>query len=335
MGDVIHTLPAISDIATVYPEAKIDWVVEKSFAEIPLWHSQVRKVIPVALRRWRKSPWKAFRSGEWRECKMRLRAKHYDYVIDAQGLMKSAFLMRYTQGKRCGLDRRSARESIASLAYKHKYSVAQKQHAVKRVRELFSQSLGFVQPTIDPVYGINRRNLPEVDIDMTNTLVFLHGTTWETKHYPEAYWLELAKLALASGYRVKLPWGNIKEKDRAERIAAVCEGVSLLPRMSIGEVASVLAASCGVLAVDTGLGHLACALEVPTVSLYGPTNPELTGTFGIKQKHMAARFQCAPCLSRRCQYKEPSVIQPPCFATITPQQVWAQTVKFFKAHEVQ
>ena len=109
LGDVIHTLPALTDALRYYPHLQCDWVVEEAFAEIPAWHSAVRRVIPVALRRWRKQPWQTWYSGKWREFIDTLTAQPYDIVIDAQGLIKSAWLTYRARGVRCGLDRHSAR----------------------------------------------------------------------------------------------------------------------------------------------------------------------------------------------------------------------------------
>src|SRR5690606_26823281 len=94
LGDVIHCLPAITDAARALPGIQFDWVVEEGFAEIPTWHPAVGEVIPVAIRRWRKNLWQTFKTGEWRRCKQRLRDTRYDLVIDAQGLLKSAWLTR-------------------------------------------------------------------------------------------------------------------------------------------------------------------------------------------------------------------------------------------------
>ena len=94
LGDVIHALPAVTDAARAIPGIRFDWVVEESFAEIPAWHPAVDRVIPVALRRWRKAPFSAWFGGEWHRFRQSLRAERYDAVIDAQGLLKSALLTR-------------------------------------------------------------------------------------------------------------------------------------------------------------------------------------------------------------------------------------------------
>lgn len=96
-------------------------------------------------------------------------------------------------------------------------------------------------------------------------------------------------------------------------------------KLCLGEVAAVLAGAEGIVSVDTGLGHLAAALEVPMVSLYGPTNPTQSGTWGNRQISLAAAFPCAPCMQRECTYKAVSVtVQPPCFESLSPTKVFQQ-----------
>src|SRR5690606_25930092 len=127
LGDVIHALPALTDAARAIPGIKFDWVVEEGFAEIPSWHPAVDKVIPVAIRRWRKSLWKTITSGEWKRFKQSVRANKYDLVIDAQGLLKSAWLTRYVKAPVAGLDKTSAREPMAARFYDRKLAVARGQ----------------------------------------------------------------------------------------------------------------------------------------------------------------------------------------------------------------
>lgn len=331
LGDVIHTLPALTDAARAVPGVRFDWVVEEAFAEIPAWHPAVDRVIPVALRRWRRAPLQAWRSGEWRAMKTAIAASGADLAIDAQGLIKSALLTRYTAAPVHGLDRASVREPLAARFYDVPHPVARGRHAVERVRELFARALGYAVPGTPCDYGLDRaRVLAGATPPGTPTLVCLHGTTWPTKHWPEAYWRELAERATAAGWRLRLPWGSEAERARAERIAAGLAGAEVLPRLPLAGIASVLAGASACIAVDTGLGHLAAALDVPTVSLFGPTNPGLTGAWGPRQRHLASDFPCAPCLSQRCGHR-PSADesarfdlareQPLCFTRLGPQRV--------------
>lgn len=329
LGDVIHTLPALTDAARAIPGIQFDWVVEEGFAEIPAWHPAVARVIPVAIRRWRKNLWQTLVSGEWRRCKRRLKETRYDLVIDAQGLLKSAWLTRYAKAPVAGLDRTSAREPLASRFYDRRYAVPWEQHAVERVRQLFAQALDYPLPQTVGDYGLDRRRL--ADRSSAPYLLFLHGTTWDSKHWPESYWRELAERMVWLGWSIRLPWGNAAEKARAERIAEGLDKVVVLPKMNLAGVAKTLAGARACVAVDTGLGHLAAALDVPTISLYGPTNPGRTGAYGRGQVHLTSDYPaCVPCLSKTCQYKPTEEDrrrldlkreQPVCFSRLNPQRV--------------
>lgn len=334
LGDVIHTLPAVTDAARALPNIRFDWIVEEAFAEIPAWHPAVDRVLPVALRRWRKHPLAARRSGEWNRFREQLARQRYDVVIDAQGLLKSAWLTRYVRHAPIhGLDRNSAREPLASLFYRHRHRVAREQHAVARVRQLFAATLNYPLPaqqlnTID--YGLDRRRLPALE-NSAPYLVFLHGTTWPTKHWPQIYWQHLIELATADGWQVRLPWGSNAEHQRARQLAETTAATTVLPRLDLTGMAAQLAGATACVAVDTGLGHLAAAFDVPTISLFGPTDPKLTGAWGNAQRHLVTDFPCAPCLRKTCNYRpQPGEHfaadeQPPCFTRLTPEQVWQET----------
>jgi len=334
LGDIIHTLPALTDAARAIPGIRFDWVVEEAFAEIPTWHPAVDRVIPVAIRRWRKAPVKAWLSGEWRRCTRALGATRYDATIDAQGLLKSAFLTRYTSRPVHGLDRGCVREPLASRFYTHRHAVAPGQHAVERVRGLFAKALGYPLPEGPGDYGLDPARV-HADSAAPGAgapyLLFLHGTTWVTKHWPEPYWRQLVERAVAAGWKVRLPWGNAAELARAQRLAADLPGVTILPRLKLAGIAAEVAGATACVAVDTGLGHLAAAFGVPTVSLFGPTDPGYTGAWGANQVHLASNFHCAPCLQRRCSYHPNAAEQarfdvvaehPLCFTRLDPQRVW-------------
>ncbi len=325
LGDVIHTLPALTDAAEAIPEIRFDWVVEEAFAEVPAWHPAVDRVIPVAIRRWRKNLWKTWRSGEWKQCKQHLSAEQYDAVIDAQGLLKSAWLIRHTRYKAdaCfGLDKASAREPGAARFYKRPLAVAKGQHAVARTRQLFASALGYSLPAQKGKYGL------VFDVEHDNTVVLLHGTTWESKLWPEIYWQQIATRLHESGYRVLVPWGNESEQQRAKRLASASHA-EVLPRMSLTELARTLASAAGCVSVDTGLGHLAAAVGTPTVSMFGPTDAGLTGFYGENQKALQADFHCSPCMLRECTYADDPAysVVPPCFESLPSEAVYEQLQK--------
>lgn len=324
MGDVIHTLPALTDAARAIPGIQFDWVVEKSFQDIPAWHKHVHRVIPVQLRQWRKNPLRSLMSDEWKNFYRALRQEHYDVIIDAQGLTKSAFISRLARGKkRHGLNRHSARDPFAFIHYHQRHDVSWKKHAVERVRELFAKSLGYEIPKGNIDYGIDASSLAASPFE-EKYLVFLHGTTWTTKLWPENHWRELARRATESGYSVYLNSGNDEEYARAERITKDILHAQPMPRKPIGELASIISKAKGAVAVDTGLGHLAAAMAKPTVSIYGATDPKMTGAYGRNQAHLKSGMSCSPCLNKKCDYefKQKYTEQPPCAAGLRPELVW-------------
>ena len=329
LGDVVHTLPALTDAALALPNIHFDWVVEEAFAPIPAWHPAVAQVIPVALRRWRKTPFSRQTRKQWHEFRQRIEATDYDLVIDAQGLLKSAWLTRMASGEHHGLDRHSAREGLASLAYEQKHHVPKGGHAIDRVRELFSSVLGYAVHHTEPDYGISNDNKEAND----PTLIFLHATSWPSKHWPEEYWREMISLAAAAGFQIILPWGSEEERLRSERLALLAESARVPAAMDLNGIAELLSSASGAIAVDTGLGHLAAALSLPTVSLYGSTNPTLTGTRGRHQAQLQADFDCAPCLQRKCSYSGDSSVSPACYGTISPDKVWQTLQKLISEKE--
>jgi heptosyltransferase-1 len=319
MGDIIHTFPALTDAVRANPAIRFDWVVEEAFEEIPKWHPAVDQVIPSAMRRWRKSWLKSFINGDIRCFKRLLQSTRYDAVIDAQGLLKSALITRKAFGPSYGLDEQSAREPLASRFYDHRLSVSWQQHAVTRVRQLFSMALGYSLYDMPLDYGLKIKPLEQAHSPL---LMFLHGTTWSSKQWPLAFWTELGKRASEAGYHVLMPAGNDAERSFANQVAMENESVSVLPMMPLSEIAGTLAAMDGYVAVDTGLAHLACALNVPGVSLYGATQAEKTGTLGQHQQHIQADIECSPCFKRTCPRLPEGEQVTPCSQLVDAELAW-------------
>lgn len=320
LGDVIHSLPALTDAAAAVAEIRFDWLVEEGFSAIPGWHPAVERVIPIALRRWRREWRRAFRRGEIHDFVRDLRSRPYDCVIDAQGLLKSALPALLARGPSAGYDHCCAREPWVSWSYRRRHPVSRELHAVERIRRLFAAALGYTPPEGEPDYGIRPgARPPEPDRPY---LLFLHGTTWHSKQWPPLYWAALAALAATAGYRVLFPWHSAEERLRAERIIQVAETGELLPREELGGLAAWIGGAAGVVGVDTGLAHLAAALGTPALTLYGPTRVDLTGAVGPRQRNLAVGFPCAPCRHRECDFRGESEVEPACFATLPPDLVW-------------
>jgi heptosyltransferase I len=274
LGDVVHNGPAVSDAARALPGAQIDWMVEEPFAGIAAMHRAVRRVIPVAVRRWRTALWRPAVWSEIRDVRQGLRAERYDAVIDTQSLIKSAFLARLASGRHHGMDWTSAREPLASSLYNVRHAVPRAAHAVERNRQLAAQSLGYpLQEGVD--YGLRA---PAAE-RKSGYVVLLTMTSRADKLWPDERWIELARQLRRPTI---LPWGSDAEHARARRIADAVGG-TVPSRMNLQELARLFAAAHGVIGLDTGLTHLAAALGKPTVGIYCGSDPALTGLYGSPQ----------------------------------------------------
>ena len=276
LGDVIHNLPILADIHKHYADVEIDWLVESSFSDIPKMHPAINEVIPVAIRKWRKG---LFKVNTWREIaqlKRKLATKKYDVVLDTQGLLKSALLTTLTRGIKQGYDKNSIREPIASAFYDIKHRVSRDQHAVARNRMLAAAAFSYSLPSQLPDYGISADDSQRPLLSQPY-IIGLHGTSRDSKLWETNNWIKLGQALAERGLNLALPWSSEAELKRARFIAGKLSNATVLPKLSIAELASVIAHSQAAIGVDTGLSHLAAALNIPTVAIYTDTNPTLTG----------------------------------------------------------
>ena len=280
LGDIVHTFAALTDAKKNISEICFDWVVEESFVEVPAWHPAVENVIPISLRRWRKNIIKAIFSGEIFNFFKQLRQKKYDLIIDAQGLIKSAIISKIASGVRCGYDKNSIREKQATFFYDKVFVVEKNQHAIARTCHLFAYALNYKVSDNIPNYGIDIMNSDSYE----KYVIFLHGTSRKEKCWSEQKWIDLANIAIRDNFIVYLFWYTKEELARAKRILkSNSSKIKILPKLSLLEAANLIKGAKAIVSVDTGLGHIAAALGTFNVSLYGPTNPKLSGTFGKKQ----------------------------------------------------
>ena len=276
MGDVIHNLPVVSDIRAHFPQAEIDWVVEESFAGIPALHPGVDEILPVAVRRWRKHPLRRSVQSEVADFARRLRSKVYDLVLDSQGLIKSALIARLAHGARCGFDRHSAREPLAALFYDQTVRVEKNLHAVERNRLLAGRALGY-SPDEPVNYGIAAPAPALPWLPPGPFAVLLHATSRDDKLWPEAGWIALGAHLARQGIASVLPWGSAAEQQRSLRLAENIPRAVVAPALTLGQAATLLSRAAAVVGVDTGLVHLAAALNVPSIAIYCASDPGLTG----------------------------------------------------------
>jgi heptosyltransferase-1 len=282
MGDVIHNLPIIADIHAEFPDAQIDWVIEENFADMLKLNPYINEIIPVSIRRWRKS---IFNKKTWQEIqgfKTHLQARHYDYIIDTQSLLKSALIACLAKGKRYGQGPRTAREWLAGFFYNRRFSVSREQHAVDQNRQLTALALNYRAPTSPPDYGLPRVELiKKNDLQLPEKYVMVfHATSRDSKLWPMGHWVSLGILLAKQGVTLCLPWATDTEKSRANIIATHVPQAVVLPKSNLTTLAHITAGAQAAVGVDTGLIHLAVAMDVPSIAIYTDTHPDLNGTYG-------------------------------------------------------
>lgn len=282
LGDVVHALSLVTDVRTARPELAIDWVAEEAFVELPALCPHVRRVVPVALRRWRRA---AFRALSWREVAAflrELRSERYEAVLDLQEQIKGAAIARAARGVRHGFDRASIREPIATLLDDVHHRVPRKLHFAMRCRLLAASALGYA---IDgPPRWSFAPMRPTSTTPGSRYVVAVHATSRASKLWPEAHWQALLRRLGDGGLAVVLPWGSGDEQTRSFRIAAGIPTATVPARQSLGELAALLSRAEVVIGVDTGLTHLAAALGTPTVAIFTETDAASAGV-GIAGAH--------------------------------------------------
>jgi len=282
LGDVVHAMPAVQDLCQAWPQAQIDWVVEPAFAPLLRRCSGVRRVIACDLRRWRRAPLSAATRSGWRAFRAELQAEAYDRVIDLQGLSKSALVAWLARlapgGRRVALAGRSDGSAYeAPTRWVAHQAVALPPHigAVPRSRALCAEGLGYPLPkklsfglaARVPLEGGAMKNESELQVG-PKVVVLAHGSSRADKQWPVAAWQALGQRLLAQGYTLALPHGNEAELQQAQTIAQPLAGAQVWPRLGLDALTDALAACAGVIGVDSGLSHIAVALDLPHVQLY-------------------------------------------------------------------
>jgi heptosyltransferase-1 len=275
LGDVIHHMPAVVDARVAHPETAFAWLVEEAFAPLVRLHPAVSHVIPVAWRRWRKSLYAPPTISEIAASLRAIRDRHFNDIVDTQGLLRSALIARTARGRRHGYDPSSIREPLASAFYDERYSVSRDLHAVVRNRLLSGLALGY-SPHGAPDFGLDRARFSSTD---SRYALLLHATARPEKLWPEEHRIALGR-RLGRNSELRLPSGTDLERARSERIAAALPGARVEERRPLDQIAALIAGAQFVVGVDTGLLHLAAALGVPLVAIFTGSKPGLTGPVG-------------------------------------------------------
>ncbi len=299
MGDVVHALPAVSDICRLRPDVEVHWMVESAFASIPALHPGVKRVLPMAWRKWRKSLWTAASQAAIGAFRHELRRDKYDLVLDLQGLLlKSVLWGVQARGPLVGYDRHSVREPLAALCYSRVAAVPRELQAVQRNRQLAAAHLGYAVPQAPADFGVlaptggwrpSAADLPAGAVapsaaDVTGLAnapfaALIPCASRPEKLWPEDHWIALGQRLRAAGLLPVVVWGSADEGQRAQRIAQGCGGV-VPPLLSVAEMAGVLGRAQHVVGLDTGFTHLGAAFGCPTLGIYCDHEPGLAGITG-------------------------------------------------------
>jgi len=272
LGDIVHAMVALQFIKAALPEAQIDWVIEQGFAELLQHNPHVRRILPINLKALKKD--KSQLVTQWQLLKSYAQ-DDYDYVIDAQGLLKSALVARILGGRcRVGFDRQSIREKIASAFYQHTVCCPYDANTIDRNVKVLTDVFGIdvASQAILDKQAFLFFSPPKVDLEpffernSANVLLVI-GSTWPSRNYPVERYLQVMQ-QLPANYLIC--WGSEHELTAAqwlvERSAA-----RLLPKLSLNDLKAVIARVDLLIGNDTGPTHMAWGLNKPSITLFGPT----------------------------------------------------------------
>lgn len=277
LGDVLHNMPIVADILSHFPDAQVDWVVEEAYVDLVKQNSAVHKIIPFALRRWRKNLLSLSVYAEIAAFKKSLQAETYDVILETQGLLKSGVIMGLAHGGvKIGLANRtegSGFEAASRIFHTLSVPVERRTHAVLRGRLVAAHALGYLDKINDmPInFNLSISDLQPDWLPEKDYVVFFHGTAGAHKKWPAHDWIMLGKHIAQLGYRILLPWGNRTELLEAEQLASHSTNMQVLPKLSMMEAIVVAQRAALVVGVDTGLTHIATAFYRPTIALYCAT----------------------------------------------------------------
>ncbi len=277
IGDIFHTFTLLPDIKNKFPNAEIDWLVDDSFTNVAKLSPLIDNVISIPLRKWKKNKF-TWLINLWK-FKKQLKPKQYDYIIDTQGLIKSAILTKFLfDGLVYGLDYKSARESLASFFYDFTYNVNQNNIAVPRLRGLVAKIFNLEHDLrkVDFQYksedcGINFAN---------GYVLFLHGTSKDDKKWSLENWTELSNwLITNTNQQIVLTYSNKSEYDFAINLINTVnsERITLVDKLSFVKLADLIVRANLVVGVDTGFTHFANLTGRPLIAIYLASNPSYVG----------------------------------------------------------
>ncbi|NPA55049.1 MAG: lipopolysaccharide heptosyltransferase I [Epsilonproteobacteria bacterium] len=270
MGDIIHAMVALQFIKQHNPSITIDWIVEQSFSEVLRHNPDIDNIFSINLKSIKKTKLALFRQiSILRD----IAHNNYDFVIDAQGLIKSAISARILSKNVWGFDKYSIREKVATMLYRHFVNIPYEKNSILRNAKVLSIPFGFeITPEdIDHkkpfLYFQPNHEIDRFFVSHKKNVIFVVGSSWPSKNYPKEKFVQLAQMIDAN---ILLVWGNTNEKNIASFIADNTTA-TLLPAMDLNTLKYAISKCDIVIGNDTGPTHMAWGLNIPSITLLGPT----------------------------------------------------------------
>ena len=290
MGDLMHALPALTEAKEHITDISFDWVVDKNFASVPSWHPLVDKTIVTDHRNWRRQLFSKKSRESLQQVLNEINGTQYDLVVDMQNNLKSALVSFLSKHRVTGMDAKSVREYPAHLAYSTKINVDKDLHAIERQKKLLAEALDYSYSMKNVDYGALLETFIEPNINLPNKYVVLvQNASWITKQWSIAKWQKLVKYFDGKNIKMILPSGNLDELERAKEIASISTNAQAIDLMPLNEIAYIIKNANFCICSDTGLAHLSALSGTPSITLYGPTETALIGTYGKNQIHIVGK----------------------------------------------
>ncbi len=271
LGDIVHSMVVLQFIKNHYQQIEIDWVVDERYKELLESHPDINRVHIVNIKKAKQK--KSFFLLLKELGKVR-KLGPYDLVIDMQGLIKSAVISRLIPSTiTLGFDKNSIRESIASILYNRTFKYGYDNNVINRNFELmkFALNLPFHNKEIHhklPFLFPSKENLISSLSSIKKNIILIPGASHSSKRYP---FESFAKLTYLLDANYLIVWGSVEEKLLAEKIKNLAPHVTLCGKLSIEGLIDLVSQSNLIIGPDTGPTHMAWALNVPSITLFGPT----------------------------------------------------------------
>lgn len=317
LGDVIHSLPFLKAVKDTFKDVQVDWVISKNLQEVLEGNPLINRLIVIDKDSWKKI-WKALKTvADMKELIKTLRDDEYDMVVDLQGLLRSGIITFFARSPvKAGFD--NAREG-SRIFYNKKVSIADAVHAVDRYLEAAKAIGAGIGKAEFPISVDNdaKENIRKVLGNITQYAVAVPSARWQTKRWPpEKFGSLISRLSVPC-----VITGSSADTQIAERVISSSggNGFSLCGRTGLKELTALIAGARAVVSNDSGPMHIAAALGIPVIALFGPTDPEKTGPYGWHTNEnlrvIRAPVSCSPCFRKKCK-------EDPCMNKIGVEEVY-------------